>query len=55
MIQKRTYTIINLIAIASVVMSSCAREDRFDTSLSGQETNTIFNITITKNTRYKGC
>ncbi|MBQ9385652.1 MAG: hypothetical protein IJU24_02025 [Bacteroidaceae bacterium] len=53
MIQKRTYTIINLIAIASVVMSSCAREDRFDTSLSGQETNTIFNITITKNTRSK--
>lgn len=49
------YIAATLIAIASVFVSSCVREDRFDTSMNGNETHTIFNIFIAGNTKTNTC
>ena len=48
---KRTGIISIVVAIAAMLISSCAREDRFNVVCSSQETHTIFNITIDKNTK----
>ncbi len=42
-----------LVVTASLLLSSCAREDRFNVVSYDQETKTIFNITVTRNTKTK--
>ena len=42
-----------VIATAALLLSSCAREDRFTVVSYDQETNTVFNISVARNTKTK--
>ena len=42
-----------LIATAALLFSSCVQEDRYSVVSYDQETKTIFNITVTRNTKTK--
>jgi hypothetical protein len=42
-----------VIATAALLLSSCAREDRFNVVSYDQETNTVFNISVARNTKTK--
>jgi len=50
---KRTFITSIIVAMAALMVSSCAREDRFNTVSYDQETHTVFNISIAKNTKTK--
>ena len=50
---KRTYITSIIVAMAALLVSSCAREDRFNTVSYDQETQTIFNISVARNTKTK--
>ena len=42
-----------IIATTALLLSSCAREDRFNVVSYDQETKTIFNISVARNTKTK--
>ena len=50
---KRTDIISIVIATSALLLSSCAREDRFNAVSYDQETKTIFNISVARNTKTK--
>ena len=50
---KRTCITSVLVALAAMVMGSCSEEDRYNTKYMPQETHTIFNVSVAKNTRSK--
>ena len=50
---RRTDITSILIATAALLFSSCAQEDRYSVVSYDQETKTIFNITVTRNTKTK--
>ena len=54
---KRTDYIMMLVAGAAMIVSSCAREDMLFIGFDGLETHTVFNLTVTGNTknRWDGC
>lgn len=49
--KKRTCVVSLFVAMAALMVSSCAREDRFTPVYIGQEIHTVFNISISKNTK----
>ena len=50
---KRTDIISIVIATSALLLSSCAREDRFNVVSYDQETKTLFNISVARNTKTK--
>lgn len=50
---KRTDLTSIFVAIVAIMVSSCSREDRFSVPYTSQETHTIFNISVAKNTKTK--
>jgi len=50
---RRTDITSILIATAALLFSSCAQEDRYSVVSYDQETKTVFNITVTRNTKTK--
>ena len=50
---KRTGLVSVIVASAALLLSSCAKEDRYNVVSYDQETRTIFNISVTQNTKTK--
>jgi hypothetical protein len=50
---KQTAIISILVTAVTVMISSCSREDRFNVAIDSQETHTVFNISVAKNTKTK--
>lgn len=50
---KRTGILSILVTVVATMFSSCSREDTFDTTYMPQETRTVFNIIVEKNTKTK--
>lgn len=51
---KRTDITSIIVTTVALLISSCSREDRFNTVSYDHETHTIFNISVAKNTKTKG-
>lgn len=52
-VMRRTFITSIIVATVALLISSCAREDRFMTVSYDQETHTIFNISVARNTKTK--
>lgn len=50
---KRIETTSLIVALTALLLSSCAREDRFNNVSFDQETQTVFNISVARNTKTK--